>query len=399
LHCNSRFIASARLSRCSASSVQKNPNAVTARSILDNGAQRITTDLKEQPLAQSRLSATIALAFLNIGLYDEAIDVIDTIAAISGIPLALSYQIKADALLKKGEFAYAMETSLYARSLAEKESSYQDNISRPKVLADIARIQGDIHYELAQHNDSLTAYELALMLLNDMPIPDKMEKVRVLQVKALLLSDMGQTAYALSELDKAFALAQESVDETHSSIGMILLAKAQVNFLNWDLEPAKEQINLAISNIQNIVENDNPNLADAISMKGQILHAMGELDEADAALTQAVDIYTKAYGGRHHLSGIAEIYLALIAGDRKDLAGSLAHFDEAKLHYDEGYGQIHANHGDLMVNRASVLASMGEVARAKLDCTNGMVILRDTLGADAPFTQQLQEVCDDIYTR
>jgi tetratricopeptide (TPR) repeat protein len=179
-------------------------------------------------------------------------------------------------------------------------------------------------------------------------------------------------------------------------VGEISLAQAQVNFLSWNLEPALEQITFAITNMQRILENDNPFLADALSMKGQILQAMGELDDAYSALTDAVKIYTKAYGGRHYLSGIAEVYLGLIAGDRKNLSASLSHFEEAKLHYDASYGEIHANHGDLLVNQATVLAAAGEIERANQDCEAGMHILDDTLGKEAAFTQQLQAVCDEI---
>ncbi len=383
----------------SANSAQQNPNTITARSILDNGARRLATELEQQPLIQSRLSATIALAFNNLGLFDEAIEVVDSTAEISGVALTDAFRIKAEALLRKGDFVYAMEVTQYAQVLSHQKLSLGYANDAPETLADIARIQGDIHYELGQHDEGLAAYSKALQELENMPQPNKFHMARILQARALLLSDMGKMETAISDLNKAMVMALESVGYKNILISSILQAQAQVNFLSWNLDLAKEQINLAISNMQRILENDNPFLADAVSLKGQILHAMGELDQADAALTEAVDIYTKAYGGRHHLSGIAEIYLALIAGDRKDLAASLAHFDEAKLHYDAGYGQIHANHGDLLVNRASVLASMGEIERAKVDCAAGMVILHDTLGEDAAFTQQLQALCDDIYLR
>lgn len=383
----------------SANSSQQNPNDITARSILDTGAKRITAELKGQPLVQSRLSGTIALAFNNLGLFDEAIHVVDSTAAVSGIALAKAYQIKAEALFRKGDFTRALEVLQYAQDLSTLEAPHKYGKDDLETRATIARIQGNIHYELGQHQQALLAYSRALDVLESMQEIDKLAVARVLQTRALLLSDMGQLELAIEDLNNALKMASDSVDSTNIIIGSISLAQAQVNYLSGDLTLAKEQINVATANMARLLDSDNPFLADAISMKGQILHALGDLEEADAALTEAVAIYTKAYGGRHHLSGIAEVYLALIAGDRKDLAASLAHFDEAKLHYDEGYGQLHANHGDLLVNRASVLASMGELERAKVDCAEGMVILNDTLGVDAAFTQQLQAVCDDIYVK
>lgn len=383
----------------SASSVQENPNAITARSILDRGAQRIGTELQDQPLVQSRLSATIALAFSNLGLFDEAINVVDSIAELSSVELTDAFLIKAEALLRKGDLGAAMEVANYAQSLSERESSNNITNDASKTRSNIARIQATIHYRRGQHDEGIKAYNVALKELESMSKPDKVEIANVLQSRALLLSDIGDMETANSDLEKAKTLALESVGSNDILVGQISLAQAQVNFLSWNLEPALEQINFALANMQRILERDNPTLADALSMKGQILQAMGQLDDADSALTEAVNIYTQAYDGRHYLSGIAEIYLALIAGDRQDLAASLAHFEEAKLHYDASYGEIHANHGDLLVNRATVLAAAGDLVRAKQDCEQGMDILNDTLGAQAAFTQQLQGVCDEIKQR
>jgi eukaryotic-like serine/threonine-protein kinase len=47
-------------------------NALTAREILENGAQRIDKDLAGQPDIQAKLMATMGAAYTNLGLYDRA---------------------------------------------------------------------------------------------------------------------------------------------------------------------------------------------------------------------------------------------------------------------------------------------------------------------------------------
>jgi tetratricopeptide (TPR) repeat protein len=379
-----------------ASSVQDNPNTITARTILDRGAKRIGVELKTQPLIQGRLSATIAMAFTNLGLFDQAIDVVDSTAALSGVEFTRAALVKADALLGKGDLKAAMEAVEYAQGLFEKESYARYADYAAEIRFYIADIQARINYMLGQHDEGLAAYARAIQALESLPKTRNLEMARVLMQRALLLSDIGDMRAASSDLEKAEQLALDSVGSKDILVARIALAQAQVNFLSWELDPALEQIGFAITNMQRILESDNPTLADAISMKGQILHALGELDEAEKALTEAVEVYTQAYKGRHYLSGIAEVYLGLVAGDKKDLSASLAHFAEAKLHYDESYGEIHANHGDLLVNQATVLAALGEKERANQDCEAGMQILEDTLGKESGFTKQLQTVCDDI---
>ena len=61
--------------------------------------------------------------------------------------------------------------------------------------------------------------------------------------------------------------------------------------------------------------------------------------------------------------------------------------DDAKHNYDVSYGKIHPNHGDLLVNRASVLARAGRLDEARTDCAAGLKILSDTLGPDRELHQ------------
>lgn len=383
----------------SATSEQENPNNITARSILDRGSKRITTQLKDQPLVQSYLSATIAFAFTNLGLFDEAIEVVDSTAEVSGVALTGAYIVKANALLRKGDLDAAMEVTKYAQQLLARPQAPELTQNTGKTRSRIASIQALIYFKQGQLDDGLAAFDIAISELDMLANPNKLKIARILQSRALLLSELGDMETANSDLDRAKNVALEMLGSNDIFIGQILLAQAQVNFLSWNLQPALEQINAAIVNMQGILDDTNPTLADALSMKGQILQAMGQLDNAQSALAEAVNIYTRAYGGRHYLSGIAEVYLGLVAGDRKDLTAALAHFAEAKLHYDTSYGGMHANHGDLLVNQATVLANAGELNRAMEDCDQGMSILRTTLGEQSPFTQQLQAVCDDIEKR
>lgn len=381
------------------SSVQKNPNAITARSILDRGAQWVGTKLNNQPLIQSRISATIARAYNNLGLFSLAIEIVDSTAQHSGVELASAYSIKAEALFRLGDIEASMKTANYAYNLAHQSEQNNNAIGAAKIRADIANIQALIHYQLGEFEAGLAAFERAFKELESMPVQNNVLLANTLQNRSLLLSDAGEMEWAAADLERAKVLVLASVGEQDIMYGQIALAQAQVNFLTGNLKPARAQIDTAISTMERILDSSNPTLADAYSMKGQILYGQGQLDEAKTALSLAVDVYTLAYEGRHYLSGIAEVYLGLIEGDQQNISTSMDHFDEAKRHYDASYGKTHPNHGDLLVNRATVLASAGEIVSAMKDCEKGMHILNDTLGEKAAFTQQLQAVCDQLESK
>jgi tetratricopeptide (TPR) repeat protein len=176
--------------------------------------------------------------------------------------------------------------------------------------------------------------------------------------------------------------------------GQTWYALAQNSFNAGKLAVAERQIANSLKIERIVLDSDNPIVGDTLSMQGQILQGQGKLVEAERSLREAVAIYRKGYKGQpHFLIGIADVYLGLIQSQRGDTRAALATLDDAKRNYDGSYGKIHPNHGDLLVNRATVLARAGRMDEARRDCAAGIKILDDTLGADAGFTKQLAATC------
>ena len=107
-------------------------------------------------------------------------------------------------------------------------------------------------------------------------------------------------------------------------------------------------------------------------------------------------IYKKAFAGPHYLIGIAEVYLALVESERGRTEMALRILDDAKHNYDVSYGRIHPNHGDLLVNRATILARAGRRNEARTDCAEGLKILAQTMGPQASYTRSMTAVCAQI---
>ena len=123
------------------------------------------------------------------------------------------------------------------------------------------------------------------------------------------------------------------------------------------------------------------------------------MPEAEQALTEAVAVYKKRFGKPHFLIGVTEVYLALAQADRHEFRAALATMDDAKHNYDVSYGKLHPNHGDLLVNRATVLARAGRLAEAHRDCADGLSILARTLGPTANYTKTMAATCAALPAR
>ena len=211
-----------------------------------------------------------------------------------------------------------------------------------------------------------------------------------------MLSDDGKFEEAEKSLAESLATYRKAVGDNHMLTGQAWFALAQNSFNAKHYAAAETQIGNALKVEQAVLDPTNPTIATTLSVQGQILEETGKLPQAEKSLRESVAIYRKAFGGPHFQIGIAEVYLALLQSKEGDTKGALATLDDAKHNYDVGYGKLHPNHGDLMVNRAKVLAHAGRMAEAKASCAEGVSILEKTLGADAAFTKSSAKDCEAL---
>jgi len=373
----------------------ENPRTITALTILGRSADRARRELADQPAIQARLLATLGRAYNNLGLLGEAQDAFESaMPAInkSGPDGAEAMLVLAMTYANQGSLEKGLGAVRHAESLLG--SNPRENAS---LRAKVALTEGRILTSASKVKEGVTAFDRALAYYRaagaDAP---EGALAMVLNNRGLLLSDDGQFAAAEASLSESLTLFQKELGAGHLSTGKGWFALAQNSFNAGDLPKARVRIANALRIERAVLDADNPILGDTLSMQGQIYQGLGQYAEAERSLREAVSIYRNAYDGPHYLIGIAEVYLGLIESQRGATNAALATLDDAKRNYDASYGKTHPNHGDLLVNRAKVLARAGRMDEARSSCDAGMAILRETLGADASFTKQMAAECAAI---
>ena len=372
----------------------ENPRTITALTILGRSAQRARQELADQPTIQSRLLATLGRAYNNLGLLDEATGAFEaSMPAIkrSGPAGAEALLVLATSYAKKGNLDKALAAVRQAESLLGPDPRKNGST---RALA--ALTEGRIQTSASNVKAGVAAFDRALVYYRQADDAPPGALAMALNNRGLLLSDDGQFNAAEASLTEALTLVRSTLGESHLSTGKAWFALAQNSFNAGNLKRARQRIANALAIERQVLDADNPILADTLSMQGQIQQGLGDLGDAEASLREAVVIYQKAFKGPHFLIGIAEVYLGLIESEQGRTDAALATLDDARRNYDVGYGKIHPNHGDLLVNRARVLARAGRMAEARKDCSAGMDILRQTLGADASFTKSMAQTCSAL---
>jgi tetratricopeptide (TPR) repeat protein len=368
----------------------ENPRTITALTILGRSAERARTELAGQPAIQVRLINTLGQAYNKLGLTKEAqMSIEASIPAIekAGPDGAEAMLTLATTYWQEGALDKAMATARRAEALLGPDPKQHTAVRAQAALTEgrILKSSSDVRAGIAAFDRALALYRIS----DNVP-PRAM--ATALNNRGLLLSDDGQFEAAEKSLNESLALYRRALGDNHLVVGQAWYALALNSFNAGHFAAAESQIANALKIERVVLDPDNPTIAETLSMQGQILQETGNLPAAERALREAVTILRKAYG-THYQIGIAEVYLGLIQSKRGDTKAALATLDDAKHNYDVSYGKIHANHGDLLVNRATVLARAGRMDEARSDCKAGMVILSDKLGADSSYTKQMAATC------
>jgi len=369
----------------------ENPRTITVFRMLAQSAARVRTELAEQPVVQARLVYTLAQAYNNLGLFEDARRMIEAShAAIqrAGGEGAGAELMLASTYLSLGELDRASATVTRAeRQIAADPKT----LPEWRALALVTR--GRIRIATQDTKGGIADFDHALAIYRANPNTPPRRIAALLQNRGLVLSDDGQFAAAEASLDQALTISRANLGEHHLFTGQIWFALAQNAFLAGRLRTAEVRIAKALAIERLMLDRDNPIIADALSMQGQIYQGEKKLPQAQGALEQSIAVYRKAFGRPHYLIGIAEVYLALVESDRGKTDRALRILQDAKHNYDVSYGHLHANHGDLLVNRAVILARAGRMREARRDCAAGIGILRQTLGPKASYTLSEASLC------
>lgn len=376
-----------------------NPRTITVLQILDGSAERARKELRGQPDVQAQLFAVLGKAYNNLGLLPEARAALEpSLAQIEAAgPEGADAMLElANTDLKQGQLQQGLETVRRAERLLGPDLS-QHTEQRAKAAA----TRGRILTAASDVKAGIAAFDQALVYFQKSHDATPIDVARVLNNKGLLLSDDGQFQAAQQSLQQSLEVYRQTVGDTHLWTGQAWYALAENSLAaaesgqsaNKNLPLARTEIGKALAVERRVLEGANPIIGDSLSLQGQIDRDLGRLAEAEQSLREAAAVYRKAFAGPHFLIGIADVYLGLVESDRGKTQAALTALDDAKHNYDVSYGKLHPNHGDLLVNRAKVLAKAGRMKEAVQDCAKGIKILQQTMGPQASFTKSSQATC------
>lgn len=337
-------------------------NQVTARELLDSGAKRLQTGLKDQPETRAALLSTVGTVYDSLGQFQDALPLLN-----ESLQLQAQSQDRSrvDTLLELGR------ARIGAGDLPGAEAPLQEALHTAQRDAGATSIQtghslwslGMLRFEQGRNAEAKDLYIRSLRILEDSRAPQTdvsvvlgdLAKVYVLEQQWLLAK---QTQERALEIDRR-VLGDDDPRVAYRLNNLAIVAQNM-----GDLKLAETLYLDALKRQEQIYGDRHPETASAKGNYGLLLQREGRLSEAEPLLRSALDTRLSLNGPDHFMVGYYRVSLAILLHDKGDLAAAEGEFRQALAIYDKTLPANHQYRAALLMHFARLLVDRDKSAEA-----------------------------------
>ncbi len=312
---------------------------VTARELLERGAERIERELSAQPALRAGMMDTIGITYQKLGLFEESLPLLRQAVALKRQTHGSVHLEVASSLAHLGHVAFDLGDADTAK------------VGFGEALAIRRELLGSEHETVAES-------------LNDL---------------AVALDASGEHETARPMFEQALAIQERALGPEH-----LLVAETSNNLgaLLYDLREIDEAVRIsrrALRIRRQILGNEHPLVALTLSNLSVYLQRQGALDEAGRLARESLAIRRQILGNEHQDLAVSLNNLANIEKDRGKLREAEALYREALTITRSQRGDDYPQVSGLMMRLAKMLAAEGDLARAEPLYRDALTIRRRNL--------------------
>jgi eukaryotic-like serine/threonine-protein kinase len=325
--------------------------AITARELLDRGAERIERELAGHPSLQAELFDIVAGISHELGRYDRA-------------------RTLAERSLERARQAYGAEHPQVARTM--------------DTLGWILHRSGD-------YAGSEDLRRQALAMRRRLLPPDSTDVADSLESLGLVLRVRAKLDEAEAMEREALAIREKRLGPEHPDTANALANLADVLHAKGDYVAAAESHRKVLDIRRRALGDLHPSVAYSLVALGGALLQEGDRDGAEAAHREALDIRRRVYGEEHPLVSESLHHLAATLHSKGDLPGAEKMYREALAMDRKLKGEEHPDVAVLLTNLAYALAQQARFEEALSLFGRAAALHRRVTGADHPLLARTLE--------
>lgn len=359
-------------------------NTVTAREILDEGAEKVRQRLDAEPLVEARLLGVMGSVYRKLGLYgqatpllEEAIEIRETLPESDDVEMAIALKELGILATERGDYGRAESLLQKALAILRRSvgSEHAEVAATLKELGVLDYRKGDLDAAEPLYRQSM---EIALRVLG----PEDPLVAWNLNDLANIYTDRGDYDRAEPLFRRSLEIHEKVLGLDHHYVANNLNNLANIYHYRGAFERALPLRERALAIHEKVLGPQHPLVALSLSNLGLIYKELGAYDEAEARYRRALEIREQVLG-RGHVDVAMSLYqLASLDRDRGLYERAEPLFRKALK-----VGEAAVGAGDFRVavirgGLADLYRAMGDYDRAEPLYQHAIETLEQVLGRD-----------------
>jgi serine/threonine protein kinase/Flp pilus assembly protein TadD len=360
-------------------------NSVTAREILDKGADSITRELQAQPIVQGKLMNTMGIVYRSLGLFDPAQTLLEKALDIRTKVLGPDHPDVADTLSdlayvlwRKGDFAKAKVFQEQALAIREKRLG-----PGTKEVGNSLHDLGTLNYTQGNYAEARRLLERSLAIREKVLGPENADVANT-------LNSLGAIAYKEGDLKKAgeiwrrtLSIREKALGPDHPYLAHTLNNLAIVHIYTGDPKGAVPLLERVIRIQEKVLGPKHPDLASGLSNLGDAIYRSGDPEGAKPYHARAVAIMEAASPDNPELGRFLD-RLAHVLLLEKDLKGSRQLYERSLGLRQKALGPKNPEVGESLGGLADCASQSGRLKEAEALYERALMLLRQPDGSYYP---------------
>lgn len=374
---------------------------ITVLEVMDQGSQRIETELAGQPEVQADLEEVMGQVYLKLGLYEKSEALQRQALAHRRAVFGYRHPLVARSLHRVG-FALRgqgrwEEASSYLRQALEMQSETlgSDSYELAITFYDLAWIEANKN---GKYNAAEDLNRKAVAIFEKQLGYESEEVARGLYNIAWALQRQGRYREAASQYRESLSLWRKLVGDKHRSVAKNMSGLATVYQDMGNFDEAERLHRGALAIRLDILPPDHPDVATSLNNVATVLRDKGDYAGAAEYFEKACTIFRDRLGDRHPYTATCEQNLgSALAGSGRTNEG-IALLRRALESREMKVGLNHPETALTLVLLGEALQLNGALEEAELHVRRALRIRIDQLGPDHPETAAAQVRLAEILT-
>ena len=359
---------------------------VSARELLQRGAEKILTELSDAPQTQARLLQITAQSYANLGDYEAGIPLLQSSIDIRRRLGDAARNDLAESLNRLGNYRRDMGDLTAARELIGESVAIREALAAGRSdfdLADSYNNYGLLLYDAGRYEEAEDYLTRSLTMHRDISGNQH-------NYVGIALHNLALVAQAVGNYDLAEQRARESLDvkasvagTDHPSYANTLELLSGVARRSGKFEEAARLIQEARTIKQAHYPPDHPRVLTNLRNEALLFWDQGDLESAATLLDTALDRLQGDASGRERYRYSMLVKRAELALDQGQISMARAAVDEARPIAVAIYGEQHDRYADWLMTAADVARAEGNIGAARGRAREAEGIYRSVLPRNA----------------